>query len=95
MNPECLLLVQEEDLLLVQEEDLLLAQEEDLLLVQEGDLPTKFGRIWTKLRQSYDEVTTKIGSFLRSFYEDRGPSNEVSTKIGVPKGQSRLPADAI
>ena len=60
---------------------------------------TKFGRsvddISTKFGRSFDAVSTKIGSFLQSSYEDRGPSYEVSTKIGVPKGQIRLPVDAI
>ena len=77
--------MQEEDVLLVHEEVPLLVQEEDLLLVQEADLPTKFGG-------SLDEDSTKIG---RSFYKDRGPFYGVSTKIGVPKGQIRLPVDAI
>ena len=66
--------MQEEDLPLAQEEDLVLYKKIFILckkaiflfLVQEGDLATKFGR-------SCDEVATKIGSFLQSFYEDRGP----------------------
>ena len=61
---EDLLLVQGDDLLPVEEEGLLLAQEDNPHLVQEGDLPTRFGR-------NLDEVTTKIGSFLRSYDEDR------------------------
>ena len=98
--------MQAEYLLIVQEEDLPLVQEEELsyeVWTKFGcsldEVWTKFGcsldAVWTKLRRSYDDVSTKIGSFLRSSYEDWGPSYEVSTKIGVPKGQIRLPVDAI
>ncbi len=63
------------------------------------EVSTKFRRSYeevsTKLRRSYDEVTTKLGVLLRSSYEDRGPSYEVPTKIGVSKGQNRLPVVAI
>ena len=54
-----------------------------------------FDKVSTKFRRSFDEVSTKLGFLLRSSYEDRGPSYEVPTKIGVSKGQSRLPVDAI
>ncbi len=51
--------------------------------------------IWTDFGCSFDEVPTDIGSFLRSSYEDRDTYYEVSTKIGVPKGQVWLPVDAM
>ena len=59
---------------------------------------TKIGVLPTKFRRSFDEVSTKLGvlhtKFRQSFDEVRSPFYEVSTKIGVPKGQNRLPVDA-
>jgi len=42
-----------------------------------------------------DDIWTDFGLILMKLDEIVGSSYEVRTKIGVPKGQIRLPVDAI